>query len=96
MKPVKPLAPAPVDAPARFELVDVAAIKALEAGTATPDQQRRAWEWILVGAADMGGNGFRGEAPFGLAFHAGRRFVGTQILGLLKLDINKLKDDNNG
>lgn len=94
MKQIKPVPQPPVDAPAQFGIPDAAAIKALEKGEATAEQQRRALDWILRAACDLGGIGFRGEAPNALAFHEGRRFVGSQIVGLLKVDINKLKDDN--
>ena len=93
MREIKPLAPKPVDAPAAFDLADVAALKAMEQGSADANQQQRALDWIMRFAADVGGTGFRGEAPMALAFHEGRRFVGQQIMGLLRLDTQKLKDD---
>lgn len=93
MKPIKAVPPAPVDMPAPFELADATAIKALEAGAADPDQQRRALDWMLRQACDLGGIGFRLGAPDALAFHEGRRFVGSQIVGLIKLDTSKLRDD---
>ena len=93
MKAIKPLPPEPVDKAARFALADAVAIQAIGKGTADPVQQKRALEWILRQASALGGQSFRPD-PMQTAFHEGRRFVGNQIVGLLKLDTNKLKDDD--
>lgn len=94
MKPLKPAPVQPVDFPAVFTLGDATALKALEAGVADADQQKRALDWVLRHACDLGGIGFRMGAPDALAFHEGRRFAGSQIVGLLKLDTSKIRDDN--
>lgn len=93
MRNVKPLPPDPVDRPAPFQLADAVALQALQQGVADAAQQQRAIDWILRSACDMGGIGFRGESGMAMAFHEGRRFVGSQILGLLKIDKSKVKDD---
>jgi hypothetical protein len=82
----------PVDKVPDFELADIVALKAVEGGIATPDQQTRAMSWILRKAAAVGDMSYRPD-PSATAFHEGRRFVGLQIVTLLKLDHNKLKDD---
>jgi hypothetical protein len=66
-----------------FKAADVAAIQAMEAGTATPDQQKRAFEWLLVGAARVRQPSFQPNDPHGTAFAEGRRYVGLQI-GLMR------------
>lgn len=76
--------------PADFDIADVAAIKALERGTATEDQQKRALDWIINRAALTYDLDYRTESR-DHAFSSGRRFVGLQIVKMLKLDLGKLK-----
>jgi len=80
----------------------VAAIKALDSGTATSEQQRLAMTAIiedLCGYYDLsyrpGEDGARETA-----FAEGKRFVGAQLVKLTKLDINRinraLREKRNG
>ena len=81
----------PADLPAPWELPDVSAIQALERGDATPDQQKRALSWIVnnaCGTYDLCYHVNDREH----AFSSGRRFVGLQVVKMLKLNIAKLKE----
>ncbi len=74
--------------PPEYELADVSAIQALLAGEANADQQARALKWIIEAAAGTYDMSFR-PGPSGerdTSFAEGRRFVGLQIVKLMKLD----------
>lgn len=75
--------------PAPWELHEAAAIQALFAGNATPDQQRTALKWILDGACNLYDLSYRpgpgGERDTALA--EGRRLVGLQIVKLSRLNL---------
>lgn len=90
---IKPLPPAAADAPAGFNVAVVGAIQATYRGTASEHQQMLAMEWIMKQAANLPGVSFRAGDSHATAFLEGRRFVGAQILSLIGMDINKLKDD---
>lgn len=82
----------PASAPAHWELPDISAMQALERGDATPDQQRRALAWMINNACGTYDADYRvNERDH--AFVSGRRFVGLQIVKLLKLSIGKLKKE---
>jgi hypothetical protein len=91
VKPVKPLPPAPVDKPASFDVADVAALQAVYHGRASEDQQRRAMQWVIKGAANVQGVSFRPGDSHASAFMEGRRFVAVQILALIELSTEELK-----
>jgi len=80
--------PAPYT-PAPYTDADVSAIQALQRGEATPEQQKRALEWIVNAAANTYDVEYRtdGRDP---AFCSGRRFVGLQIVKMLKLSLAAL------
>ncbi len=96
MRQVKPLSVKPVDAPAAFTVAQAGSIQALSRGQATEHQQRIAFDWLLKEAAGIGAQSFRAGDSHATAFMEGRRFVAAQIVAITILDINKLKDDNNG
>jgi len=79
--------------PVPYELADVSAIQALVAGTATPEQQRRALDWIIYKAAGTYDFPYRpgpdGARNTDLAL--GRLFVGQQIVKLTRLNLGKLR-----
>lgn len=87
MKHVAPQ-PAPY-APAPYTDADVAALQALQRGEATPEQQKRALEWIVNAAANTYDLEYRTE-PRDHAFCSGRRFVGLQIVKMLRLSLAAL------
>ena len=80
--------PAPYT-PAPYTDADVSAIQALQRGEATPEQQKRALEWIVNSAANTYDLEYRTE-PRDHAFCSGRRFVGLQIVKMLKLSLAAL------
>lgn len=90
---IKPLPPAAADAPAGFTVAIVGAIQATYRGTASEHQQKTAMQWIITQAGNVGGISFRAGDSHATAFLEGRRFVGAQILSLIGMDINALKDD---
>lgn len=82
--------------PAAFDVADASAIQALYDGSATPEQQKRALTWIMVqasGEAFFHSGGIEGqrETEFGM----GRAFVRQQILGLLKINLAAILQDQS-
>lgn len=85
-------APEPaVDAPAGWDRQIVSAVRAAADGSATPDQQRAAIQWIINAAAAKSAMSFRRDTHE-MAFMEGRRFVAKQIVGILELDMGKVFD----
>lgn len=73
--------------PAKYDLADIYAIRALEQGQASEAQQRRVLEWIVHNASNYHDLSYREDGNGGdraTAFAEGRRFVGLQIRKLLK------------
>jgi hypothetical protein len=69
-----------------YEVADISAVQALVRGDATPEQQKRALNWVIYNAA------MTYEHPFcdddRESNHLiGRQFVGRQIVKLTKLDV---------
>lgn len=94
MKPPKP--PAYL-APANYGPLEAASIQALEAGTASEHQQKVALRWIIEQAAGTYDLSFAPESDRGTSFHEGRRFVGLQVVKMLKINIDELtKRTTNG
>jgi len=89
---LKPLKADPASTPAPFDLADAEAVHMLAAGTAEPAQQKRALKWIIESAAATYQWPFR-EVARETDIALGRQFVGQQIVGLLKLDLSKLRRD---
>ena len=82
-----------VDLP-RYDKADVVAIQALVGGTASPDQQKRAFRWIIENACATYEWGYQ-EKPEHTALWLGRQFAGQQIVGLTKLDVSKLRSESH-
>lgn len=70
--------------PPPWEVADAAALQSLARGDATPDQQQRALNWIIYGAAGTYDADYRTDTR-DHAFVSGRRFVGLEIVKLLKV-----------
>lgn len=87
----KTLTPPAPYLPAGYELADVRALKALERGDATSEQQQRALLWLIHSAALTHDIEYRPDSR-DHAFASGRRFVGLQIIKLLRIDLAKLKE----
>lgn len=77
--------------PATWDIADVAAIQACNNGTATPEQQKRAMQWIYTQAAATNDFEYRTDGR-DHAFASGRRFVGLQINKLLMLSVPALQE----
>lgn len=80
-----PAAFAPID----WDLPDAAALQALSAGTATPEQQKRALNWIVYKACGTYDLDYRPDDREH-AFTSGRRFVGLECVKLLKINTGAL------
>lgn len=77
--------------PAKWEVADASALQALVRGDATEHQQQRAINWIIYNAAGTYDLEYRTE-PRDHAFASGRRFVGLQVLKMLKLNTAAFKE----
>ncbi len=82
--------------PPKWGKADAAAIQALLRGEATPDQQIRAINYIVVSLCAVNEMSFRAgpDGERATAFAEGRRFVGGQITKLTKVPMSKLRKDN--
>lgn len=75
----------------KIDKADVIALQQVANGTGNPMHQKRVIEWIVNYAADTYGLSFRPEDMGGeraTAFAEGKRFVGLQVVKLLKVDPN--------
>jgi hypothetical protein len=76
--------------PAPWEPADVSAIQALHRGDASPDQQKRALDYIisLAGTYDLS---YRPDSDRDTTFAEGKRWVGLQIVKLVKLNLAAIR-----
>jgi len=72
--------------PVPYEKADVYAIKALAAGTADAEQQKRALRWIIEQAAGTYDLHYRPDNARDTDFALGRGHVGQQIVKLIKIN----------
>lgn len=80
--------------PIPWEPADVAAIQALARGDASADQQKRALDYIIHGLAATYDLSYRPGGEDGRRdtdFAEGKRFVGTQIVKALKLNLAAIR-----
>jgi hypothetical protein len=78
-------------------LPTITAIKAMSAGTASPEQQIMGMEWIVNNLCMVGEQSFDADNDRVTAFNEGRRFVGAHIKRAEKLPIDViLKDLRHG
>lgn len=89
MKALKPLHGSE---PAKFQAADATALQAVAAGTANDIQQKRAIKWILEGACGLPVWAYR-DSQRETDVALGRHFVGQQIMGLLKVQVSKMKQE---
>lgn len=71
--------------PAVYELPDITSLQALQDGRADAEQQKRALAWIINNACGTYDLEYRTD-PRDHAFTSGRRFVGLQLVKMLKLN----------
>lgn len=86
----KLIAPGPWN-PLSPEKADVIALKMVAAGKGDENHQKRIIDWIINHACETYGLSFRPEEAGGeraTAFAEGRRFVGLQLVKLLKSNPN--------
>ena len=76
--------------PPEYDKADVTAIQQLEQGTANPDLQKRALEWIIKEVCKTYDLSYRPGDTHETALAEGRRFVGLEIVKMLKLNPSKL------
>jgi hypothetical protein len=74
-----------------YEAADATAIQQLEQGTANPDMQKRALEWIICLVCATYDMSYRPKDTHETAFHEGRRYCGNTIVKMLKLEPGKLR-----
>lgn len=79
--------------PPEYELADATAIKHLADGTASAGEQQRALKWIIENASGAYEMSYRPTGDRDTCFAEGRRFVGLQIVKMLKLNTTVLKKD---
>ena len=72
--------------PAAWEVADAKAMQMLAEGEASPEQQKRALNWIRYAACGTNDVEYRPDAR-DHAFCSGRRFVGLQINKLIGVNI---------
>lgn len=88
--------------PPAWETQDAFAIKALANGDATPEQQKRALDWIIHNAGATYDVSYRSDRDGGdreTSFAEGRRFVGLQIVKFVNMPrdlIVKTQSKENG
>lgn len=87
--------------PPKYEAKHIMAMQSLACGEATSDQQKMVLDWIINNAAgtydtSWRPGGLEGDRETSLA--EGRRFVGTQIVKLMKLNASMFsnKRQQNG
>ncbi len=80
--------------PAPYEIADLTAVKALAAGTADAQQQKRALDWILIQVCGTYEMSYRPESDRDTAFAEGRRFVGLQIVKALHINTANLRKES--
>jgi hypothetical protein len=76
---------------APFTAFEAMAMRALQTGTATPDQQQAAMKWIVNGAGMLTSQSFVPGQTDQTAFHEGRRNVAKQIIHLTVCDLEAKK-----
>lgn len=79
----------PILAFPEIAISDASAIKAINSGTATPEQQQRGLDWIIKAACMIGGEPFCPGEPDSTAYKNGKQSVARNILFILSEPINR-------
>lgn len=93
MKAIKRL---PILAFPDIEVSEAAAIKAINLGTATSEQQKRGLDWIMKAACMIGGEPFCPGEPDSSAFKMGKQSVARSILFIISTPIAKFDKQPKG
>lgn len=78
-----------------YDIPTIAAIQALARGDASHQQQTDALNWLVNIAAGTYNTSFSPDGDRQTSFAEGRRFVGLQIVKLLKLNASALRKANS-
>jgi hypothetical protein len=70
--------------PAPYDKDILMAVRACIAGVATDGQQKMTMDWIITKAANLYDMSYRPRDTGATDFHEGRRFVGSQIVKMLR------------
>jgi hypothetical protein len=89
-KPVKLPAVEPWK-PVEWEPADIAAIQALVRGDASPEQQRRAVDYIINDIAGTYDMSYRPESERDSVFAEGKRYVGLQLVKAVNLNLARIR-----
>lgn len=93
-KPASPTLALGPFVPAIYELPDATAFQALQRGDASPDQQKRALDWLIKqGAGTYEFHYYPSDRD--TAFALGRSFVGQQVVKLLTLNLMSLRREQH-
>lgn len=90
----KPTLAAGPHIPASYETADAVALQALQLGTASADQQKRALDWLIKRAACTYEFHYY-PSDRDTAFALGRAFVGQQVVKLLTLNTMSLRREDH-
>lgn len=77
--------------PTEWEPADVAAIQALVRGDASPDQQRRAIDYIINDIAGTYDMSYRPDSERDSVFAEGKRYVGLQLVKAVNLNLARIR-----
>lgn len=80
----------------KYVAADITAIQQLEHGEASPEMQKRALAWIVNEVCKTYDLSYRPGDTHETTFAEGRRFVGLEIVKMLKLDPSKVRREENG
>ena len=82
--------------PASWDDADAGAVQALARGDAGPEQQKRALDWIINLACGTYDLSFSPDSDRATSFAEGRRFVGLQIVKLIRVNLARLRTAQGG
>lgn len=81
--------------PPEYDLAVASAFQSLQRGDASPHLQRIALAWLIERAAMTYDLSYSPDGERATSFAEGRRFVGLQVVKMLKLDVEKLKKEGD-
>ncbi|KAA3527054.1 hypothetical protein GOZ96_04755 [Agrobacterium vitis] len=76
-------------APAAYTEETVNAFMALQAGKASEGQQKACLDWVINQAARLYDMSYRADDTHATAFAEGRRFVGNQVVKMMRIETLK-------
>jgi hypothetical protein len=74
-----------------WELADASAIQALHRGDADADQQKRALKFIIEDICKTYDMSYRPDNPNDTTFAEGKRYVGNEIIRMIKMNLSALR-----